>query len=808
MSTPEHRQPNPQEEPYETGWERLSSLFSHEKEPDAERETVRIFTVRMRSPEEIIADILPVADEQGHTRIPPLEISCSESVWEVKSDVSKASSRQIILPGGKRLKNGEMESPAQAAIRNLATELHYFGVFPDAVIPIAERSYSFLHPDLDGKKQRLLIHETVVSAEVPPFLKPGYFDPRDKLKGGAFFPQATLARFLTEERDPESGGVLLDSLSDDQSRKRKRRVQTDGRETEIKQTILEANDMFEALVLGDVVRELVAKRTTGANPAVDALLHAVDPDSVGVSARDRTAFIHFIPNLLSRLERTYDGETAEDRRNAFSKDLLSALRRVYVSRSLPFIDHTGPQLPHLLTQVMLTSNGLTEADYTASGTSPEIRHILDTAASVVGVEPGVSGWYERIRDQLKDYVRLKNRVTEGRADSDERQTYKALLTAFKNEFSRFKPGLPDIDPASIERLAVMINQFAAYLESPIGQIADPAIRRQLFSNPQGAGTSQLDELFLRAFGVDQYRGTDIPLTERHAAWRKIILIMQLAAVEKMWNETISNATYPYRKAFDLMFPSETAREFVIDGVPYARYAMDRSAVTVHNPKAFSDIGLSADDLPVFVISEPRDKNLLSLLRKYLERGDLSADTLSDFFGRIIALDDGPVRDRIVQQLKLKRIRPRKETVEKLYNAWAKEVIDAITACYRDRMESWGYTYARDHYKSSGFLVGVAEGTHTYKGSAASLPSWIWVKYVHTATLPGLPASIQEELQFFPDIGQFRWKLADDERYETERLFVSNGPARYPTGLVLSGVQKGYNQVVTEIEKLKSARLNA
>lgn len=808
-----------------TGWETIRGLFgTKEEEPTRlEQDVVRVFTLRMRTPDDIVASILPVYGKDGEWHIPDAIPVTTESIWERKDATSKANPGQVLLPGGKILGNGKPESAAAAAVRNLATELHFFGIDPAGVRNVTERTYTFTHPDIDGngKKARITNRETVVAAEVPPFLVPGYYDPRDKLSDVVRIPYDQLGGFLITERlpwDTERGDpVLLDSLSSDASRKKRTSVVTDGTEGELKHRLADVSEVFEA----DVVRQTITHLSTiaGTTPfETKADIDMWNEMTDSMTPRKALLVLDRVPHVLSEMESAYSdapiafgGMTvtgASARRVRFAEDLRLALQRTYIERSMPFIEHTGPQKPYLLAQILLRFGTWTEYEYGLTAHAPELRHIVSTAAEIFGIETGSPDWWRKLTETMRGYAVAKNKTVEGHATENEALDYDTRHGMFWILFTEKTPGIASMDSRDLDKLGTMANQFAEYLESPMTHIADPATRRQLFFDPQGAGTTQLDELFLRAFGVDQYRATPIPSEEQYAAWRKLILMMQFSAVETLWDNAIRKHAFPMRKAFDTMFPSGMSSAVVIDGVPYARYVSDPNVIAVADHPDLAALGIKPKDYTVTIISEPRDKDMLSLLRKYVERGDLGAETMSDFFGRLITIDDTAFRAELMIRRPDLTLLPA-ERVDAIVSAWTTNAAATIVEAYRRLLTSWGYAYDRDRIKKAGPVADVLPNGNTSKGSGASNPQWHWLKYVHTASRGGIGGGyFEEELQIFPTMEDFHKKKADDARYRVERLFSASGPSRYPLALVLAGVQKAYEQVVSEVERRRILGGNA
>lgn len=615
----------------------------YERLPEREQNVIRIITLQLARPEDIVPDMLPdLSDLEESARSDPgfndqkaagilderlsMETNAcfaqvTRSVWEQKA-AHAVNPGDILLAGGKipPPKNGELSADEirKATDEEAWQELH-LNLTNIKLLP-GKRQYEFRHPWLFGPKKPGLLKNTEYLAvgEVPPYDRALTPDQRDKLQAALRLCPAEVDDLLTDERiqTPGGTGTLIDSLSADPARKLTMHLVTDRTEAATREQIRFQVHRYEAVmvrhVLINLINRLPVENISSDLMAIfDELSSIPDPEM----PRDADIMMDYAQSLLSYIESQYTEKQIETqplrhidpdafvrlteagyppqrllRRIRLIDDLQVALRQSGLERTVELTRRTGPQRPYILAQMLTSFDHISPVEYREIEKDPAIKHIFDTACRAFNIDRKNERWYDDLLYALVSYKKLKR-------DDDPRTIgqYKALHDSMEDKFIHpLDPKhVPKIGTKSkLGRLSQEANEFLPYMGNPMKPIASPKLRSLLSSGPNGSKTSEIPELLLRSMGLSQYWQRNeiteygritkqISPQEQYAALRKLLLILLFEEVDAIWERETRMHIRPFRDAFDAMFGERFDAQEASSELAFDRYVLTKSFVAKH-----------------------------------------------------------------------------------------------------------------------------------------------------------------------------------------------------------------------------------
>jgi 8-oxo-dGTP pyrophosphatase MutT (NUDIX family) len=812
--------------------------------PEKTQDVVRVITLHMASAESSrflmmnppMIDIEPTGEWFDLDIMPQV----TTMIWEQKAGIGKSENpNQLLLPGGKIDEQTINEKTVKkAGRRELWEELH---LKASDLISLShlDHAYSFVHSKLINRKKPGILHNRVhmVSTIVSPHDHARYFDPSDKLAATlSLRPNQVTELLETNQVAGPDGtvGYLLDSLSTNMYQRQKAQVRTDGKEHIVKDAIETHAYVFEATTQREVIVRLL--NSTEADVFELSynkyeILRTMETPTTVKEAQEMMQLIHVI---VHEIEMKYEPSAVQQvvippeasittlmehgitedqikRRVLLASEISEAIKEVAFDETVRISAATGPQQPYIVAQAFTELSRPTNYEFGALAQVPEMRHIVATACNVFDINPRLDVWHDQLMEHLREFRKLRSSSLR-----EDRIKYKIFHDRFATLFCT--PLDPDHvspirDTRHLGRLSKLANDFLSFLREPLASIADPNTLNALMPDPNGVKTSEISELFFRAFGVSQYKDEAITRSEQYAATRKLLLMLTIHKVETIWEKETNLHIFPFRNAFNTLFGEMVDTVRVGDTFAYSRYRLDPMVFTEYPTLAHyedsSAFGIDFKEFPLWVISDIREKDILSLIRKYIERGGTESEDeeLSDFFGVMITLDDEQFKKDFTQKMPYTTLSG--ESMEQVTAAWkrwaAKVVLLGLQeALIKDRASN-NPTFRMYKGRESATMKGIVPIEGQKAGSAASVSDddkWEWIKYVFEMTDSTLE-EYQEEIQFFPSFADLALKKVDDKRFWQARSFAPTQD-RYPLASVFFGVQDVYEEVARKyiLSKLK------
>lgn len=768
----------------------------------------------------------------------------TSSIWAAKR-ADAVNPDQVVLSGGKMGINHDENRPetvGEAAVRQLAGEGHFYGLVPADIKLIAQRDYSFLHPHYKGGKPTTIVnHETITEAEVAPFLEARFYDPEDKLSEPIIFSPKELQMFLATGKTDRIAQyslkhfTLLDSLWENAPTRKKARVETDGRESEIRDRLTLGHYAFEVRTRIELTEHLLSmthpKHAELLRSEWRKLKKSVLKTHDLLNLDQAISFMRMYRQFLRKFEHTYsftddqrgneqkakrylnqffpaelvtaltESEVTTERlwqRALIVGELRQALQRVTFDHSLAFIKNAGPQKPFLLAQIIQNLDTITNYEYRKIKEFKEVASLFEIGAKAFGINiEDDPDWYEKLRERIRLYRNLKLKQRSKHKTFEESDDYEELNFDLHSEYAKSLG-------VTVDEIAVLsngANTFLEYSTQPLDLIIDQDVKMRLLPDWEEIGTKSFDELYMRLFGFDQYDPAfdNLPADKRIEAWVKILLMRNVKDVHAVWKNHLQTPLYFFRSAFNnIIHREQVGSETYAPNITFPKYKLSVPIDGEFQLPFTFNTNIKFADFPAIIASEPHDKEFISALRKYLERsGPTGEFRIQDFFGRMIIIDVNAFQTELASRFPLQTI-ARLLPMEEITKKWLYAVAKAIVKSYKEQLEEWGFAYQTDREREEGAFQGVlAEaGIETNYPTqrheiGASKPKWDWLKFVHKIHRNDTKVT-SEELQI---LHQAREKFADDKRYRLESMFEVRRAGYFPSIQVFFGIQKDYDEVV-------------
>ncbi len=816
------------------------------REHEYHQDTVRLVLLRM-DPTDIASQMLPPTPELEQLLATQPELSrakleqivlqeassplpeLTSTIWEVKgSGRNVVNPNQVILVGG----GGRKHDPTnpistkdiiRAARAEAFEEVHLVAHQPRVVEGISY-TYSFDHPrvpNAKGKRKpgRLKNTTFLVTAGAAPHDRVQFYDPQDKLQSVLQLKPSHVSRLLSQESiETETGKAfsLVDSLSVQSERRRAARVEGLPEEANIfRQAIEKEAYIYEAQTLKRVISYLprvpdnqlkdqrkshIARfaslpAPTTKDEAIEQLARArVVLKDIEHSYPDKTKhpILYVDPGIFHRLSQKGVSEHRLKARMKLIQDISLAAKWVSEDITVEYYKDTGPQFPLLLANMMARKPGWGKHDYELISHSAELKHIVDTVCRVFGVNPRHEGWYAKITDRLRTF-----RLSERTAPSLYRQNSAQLKHLFCNPAA--ETGVHRIgDPGKLGKLSERVENFLKQQFMPLSRKVDPEILTSMRHDSLGSTTQEIGELVLRMFGMNQYSGEEISISERNAAMRKMLEMIRIDRVDVQVNTKANTHIRPLRSAMDTILGPRigtlktSAGTFDYHRIPVGKINMFKNLITIRDTTAH---GINFSTFAIPLAFSVRVKDEYSSYRKDLERGGLEDpnEDMSDIFGFMMGLDVHQFEQELLERHPSTPPYAVNEIV-RLWQRWASQLVLNAIMMQVDADNAPHETNFR-LYKGrvSATMDDLLYIEDQQKGSASSDAKWEWIKYVmemHDDT----EAMFQVEIQHFPSIEDLVKKKIDDDRFHLERLF-DHAPGRYPLIRVLFDMQDTYGDVM-------------
>jgi len=831
--------------------------FAQERsENEYHQDTVRLVLLRM-DPNNLVSQMLPSNEEIAHIlkSMPDVKGSQLEQfilhetssplpeltsmIWEVKGSAKNVvNPNQVILVGGGGKKHDDahpirMKDIIKTARAEALEEVHLIAHKP-MVIEGASYTYSFDHPrvpDHKGKKRpgRLKNTTFLVSARAAPHDRVNFFDPQDKLQNILQLRPTQVSRLLNEEAVPGSHGkifTLLDSLSLNEDTRLDAKITGDLNEVRnFRAAIEDEAYAFEARIIKRVLSHLskvpgnqlkdgrqrdIARLCKLPDPATkaDALAQIAQAraalKSIEHSYNDKTKHpILFVENeTFQELVKRGVSEHRLKARMKLISDVELAAQRVSEELTVEYYKETGPQFPLLLANIMAEKPYWSTHSYELISQSPELKHVVDTACRVFGINPTHNGWYAKMAARLQEFRLLER---------NDPQTYYERSRQLQARFCNPDPatGVHAIgEPIKLGKLSEKVETFFKQQFAPLSRKIDTALLTSMRPDQLGSTTQEIGELMLRMFGISQYDGQEISASERNAAMMKMVEMIRIDRVDKTVVSKTNTHIRPLRSAMDRLLGSRVGVMKTASGtvdrhvIPIWKIDMFKDLISLQNTTIYG-VDFSKFDIPITFSVRVKDE--YSVYRKDLERGgiDTQDEDLSDIFGFMTGLDIHQFKYDLLREYPSLPPYAINEVVH-LWQRWASQLFLNAIMMQVDADNGSHTTHFR-LYKGrvSETMDGLLSIEDQQKGSASSDSKWEWIKYVmemHDDT----GAMFQVEMQHFPSIEDLVKKKLDDSRFQFARLF-DHAPGRYPIIRVLFGMQDAYDDVMRAFYERRNLR---
>jgi hypothetical protein len=434
----------------------------------------------------------------------------------------------------------------------------------------------------------------------------------------------------------------------------------------------------------------------------------------------------------------------------------------------------------LLTQLLLRLDQFDQNVTRAIDSSPDIKTIYDSVCLAFEINRDKPGWEKELYDKLTDYRskshKLIYNLPQSDADIDDYEKNRSKIINY------FCENL-GIDSQTIVHLGFSADGFEKYMGQAITQIADPILRNDL-TNTRFHNWNSLDELILGYFGIGYPGETEFDFSIKNSAMRKLLLMINYQKERILWGENIQKDNILFDSLFEMLFEDRYHSIDLGNDTVLKKFRF-RPDINIELVLP-NDNKIHLNDLNPIIYSTSRIKNPLSCLRKRLERAGEN-DERSDVTGRMLVLDEEDFWTKFIKQYPLLA-----KDKDKILEQWSRKVISEILSIMTDKIRAAGYSYKVDKIRESGSLKGLSGvSCNPLKISKSSDDSlFSWYKFVEFAA--NSMSGYLQEMQIFPSVRDAHRKIADDRRYDLERLFASfeqgSKERRFPLMLVLYGVQ--------------------
>lgn len=833
------------------------ALVPERREHEYHQDTVRLLLLRM-DPANLVSQMLPSREElatilsqesafhgneleqlvlyQASSPLPEV----TSTIWEVKGSGRNVVNRnQVILVGGGGKKHDDREpikikDLIRAARKEAFEEVHLVAHQPQ-VVENASYTYTFDHPrvpDSKGKRRpgRLKNTTFLLTAGAAPHDRIQFYDPQDKLQNVLQLRPSGVSRLLTEEAirgDKGQEFTLVDSLSLNPASRQAAHTIGNMDEVRVFKDAVEAQAyLYEVQIVKRVLSHLprVPDNQLKDKRRSQIARFALLPDPK--TKKEALEQLEHARLILRDIERSYNDKTKYpilfvdiDQFHALSKrgvsehrlkarmkliqDLTLAARWVSEDVTVEYYKETGPQFPLLLANMMAQFPGWSRHDYELISQSPELKHVVDTACRVFGINPRHEGWYGKMIERLREFRRSE------REDPRQYQTYSNLL---KTRFCNPDPetGVHAIgDEGKLGKLSEKVEKFLQQQFTPLSKKVDPAVLTALRHDSLGSTTQEIGELILRMFGMSQYTGREIPVSERNAAMRKMLEMIRIDRVDMTVAAKTNTHIRPLRAAMDSLLGTRIgimktgAGNFDHHVIPVTKINMFKDLIDIQDTTLH---GVDFSDIEIPLAFFVRVKDDYSAYRKDLERGGIEPpeEDMSDIFGFMIGLDVHRFEEALLGKYPGMIPAPVLNEITQAWQRWASQlVLNALMMQVGADNAPRQTTFRLYKGRVSLTMDGLLTIEDQQKGSASSEEKWEWIKYVmemHDDT----GAMFQVEIQHFPSIEDLVKKKLDDERFQLARLF-EYAPGRYPLIRVLFGMQETYGDVMSAFYDWRNRR---
>lgn len=757
-------------------------------------------------------------------------------IWEAKAsgkDVVNPDQIMLVGGGGKKVDpNHPIKSKdlIKTAKKEAIAEVHLVAHELE-VIEEGHYIYSFPHPRLPdtGKPGRLKNTTHLVVAYAAPHDAVQFFDPQDKLQAVLSLTPSGVSQLLKDEVFKASDGrsfSLLDSLSKDEYRQKTARVISHSGAHHFKETVEKQGYIYESRVMRKIIDHLALvphheiKGT--ARKRIATYLGNPNPKTKQEAIYDlkkAQAILMRIENSYSdtsQLPVQYISESAYDRlvtsgirphklksRMKLISDLALAARWVAEDLTAEYYAGTGSQFPLLLSQMLSEFPSWSTHDYELISRSGNLKHIVDVACGIFDVNPATENWHGRLRKKFQKYQRL---------ELEKPIDYAQISAQIAHDFCN--PTDPTVhaikDPIKLGTLSTKVESFLERNFEPLAPVTDAVTRSLLRPKSLGSTTSEIPELLMLMFGIDQYTGKNVVPAERNAAMRKLVEMIRFDRVDQRRLLKLSTQIKPLREALDALIGEKVDVIKSPAGV-FELHTISRDIISLYKDRiqlpetVVEGIDISEFDIPVAF--KVRVKEDVSDYRKELERGgiDPPEEDMSDTFGFMMGLD----QHRFKREVHVRYPFISKHTmslVTQYWKQWASQfILETIMIREIDNRSGLNPIFRLYKGRADGVAMSsIADSLHIEsqeRGSASSNAKWEWIKYVMAMT-DDTNTTFQVEIQHFPSIEDMVKKKLDDPNYDLERLF-QHAEGRYPLVRVLYGKQETYDDVMRGYNQRRS-----
>lgn len=816
------------------------------KEHMYHQETVRVAILRMNA-DDLTHDLFPSAhtiDNVIHTyagaspetlealllgKAGPLP-EITRMVWEAKATGRQVvNPNQIILVGGggtprdpsvPRTSNSILKAAREESFQEVHLVAH-----KAALVNGAQYTYSFPHPRLPDthKPGRLINTSYLVRAQAAPHDEVQFYDPQDKLQEVIELTPRGVTRLLETETLTIDDGrtfTLVDSLLTQPTQKTHGRVMVEELQAmQFREAIESEGYIYEASSMRRVIANL--ERVPG-NEIKGHERRQIERYLRSPQATDKStalADLETARSILKNIEKSYSDKTKTPVRyiseESYQKLLGAGVSENRLKRRMKLVDtlstaarwteeeltvecyvQTGPQFPLLLSHLLSEHAEWTQHDYELISRSPVFKHIVDTACRVFAVDPlSNPSWHKHVREKLQAF--RKKELTHP-------QEYTATRTDLMEAFCVPRDlRVPAIgNSVKLGLLSEKVETFLRRQLGPLSRVADDGTLMRLRHKALGSTTSEIPELLMRMFGVDQYDGSPVEQSEQNAAARKLIEMIRINQVETRRIPKLSAQIKPLREAANTLLGERVGLVKTSTGV-FEQYDVSASVIDRYKDRVAAGNsvieGIDVSAYPISVAFSVRVKDEFSEYRKDLERGGIDPieEELSDMFGFMMGLNQHEFQKAIRHDYPLLPAHSVTRVVEH-WKRWASQfLLESIILRELETHADDNPTFRLYKGRSAGpGMTGIMQDLKIEPqetGSASSEAKWEWIKYVLEMTDQNGDI-YRVEIQLFPSIEDMVKKRRDDEDYDLKRLFL-HAEGRYPLVRVLFGMQGAYGDVM-------------